>query len=225
VASEFIAIKREFVEQVAVINPDDLKVLLVLLVREEAQENLKLGLTITELARQAGLSTGNCANALERLADQGLIRIAPHKNHREITISLHLTGRERSVIIPFSYDNKDEKKIENKEKEVRVLERELTTRRNKERSGIADTVQGEERNVIVEMESFMGRGFDAVEAYWLGQSVARFGPERVKQAFRKSRSARNLTKAITAMLRNKAFGQGAEQREAHFERGVNLREV
>lgn len=210
---DYITIKREFIEQLRTMPGDVLKVYLYLLERQKRQAELKIGLSLPELARQTDLGTEATKHALWWLGEKQLIELQKKSNHDLILIHEFYPG-EKPIPIPFTYKNTDEGKIVKVEQELHRLQMQTTRDILRRESGIANACKGEERNVVMEIERDLGRGFTREESYLLGRCMSAFGPDRVQATWRRSAfSAKNPIPALSAMMWNKSVGKPAKPRE------------
>jgi hypothetical protein len=199
-----------------------LKILLFLIDRGPLES--KLGLTLSELARACDLSLKSAKRGLTNLDSCGIIQLTQKSKHWIIKVDSFWSGEDAPQSIHFTYDDKDEGRLERKEAEVRALQQELKST-GKNESALTPALDGDERKVVDEIEKYKGIPLTPTEAYYLGKNIANFGPERVKTAFRKNKGARNISRAMTAVLNKGAFGKPIEKKDNGFEKGLNLPEL
>jgi hypothetical protein len=232
--AEYLNIRREFIDVLQFMSHDALKVFLCLIDRNNQQKDIKVGLSVNELARQADVSVHACRRALAWLespnindkdimwASSPFIHVKTKGKHHVITVDNYYIG-EDPTHIPFTYDDTDATKIAVAEKEVRRLQVELKREMLGQRSGLAEVLQGEERDAIIEIEQRQGIGLSRREAYFVGKAMAKFGPERVKSTFRRMQQQKNPIRAMYASLSKGIAGKGAEEKPQ--ERSVKVREL
>ena len=196
---------------------DEFKVHLYLVNRAQMQSGLKIGLTITELARQTNLSTNVAVSALTSLEVMEYIRL--EKTKRKNVFSLRsLKGLEEHEVvtpIPFTFDDTDETKLKTLEAELLRLKVQYEQAGVGVQSTLRNVIKGDKRELIIEIEGDLGRGLTTNEAFLLGEILRGFGTERAKKAWRgKAHAAKNPIPALYAILNNGALGSGAKEKAA-----------
>ena len=220
----YITIRRELIDSLQEMSHESLKVFLVFVDRHQQQENTKLGMTKKELARTADLSLAATERAMIWLVGQGMLQSTPKGKHHLIAVHEWWLG-EKPVPIPYTNDDTDETKIAKVEAELRRMSNVYASRALGQHSGLDKITEGEERDLILQIESRTGRALDVYDAFLLGKTFARFGAERTKETWRQMQRAKNPIRAVFAALRNGAKGQPAKVVESRpFER-VRYREV
>jgi hypothetical protein len=224
---EFIRVRRELVEALPYFTPEAMKVYFCLLARDEQQKRLKIGLTLNELARAADVGTAACRRVLEWLSIPTndlapFIKLTKKTKHSIITLESYWTDAEPTPI-PFTYDDTDATKLAIVEKQMRLLDVQYARDVVKVRSGLADVLKGEERDLILEIEQRSGRAITQREALLLGKCFARYGVERTKQSWRQKQSAKDPIRATMGALFNGEKGVGAQVKETQPYQKVKLR--
>ena len=200
-----------------------LSVYVQLLERAAAQPKLKTGLTLNELTRATRLSPNQIRRTLISLHDEGFIRLTV-KDEKKRTYVIEVIELDKTTQIPYTDRDTDQTKLALLEEEIRRLTREVERAKLGLSSGLDSATRGEERDLILEIEGVFGRGLDPVDAYWLGRVVSAYGPERVKQEFRRMKLAKNPIRAVVGALNKGSRGKAAEQRTVEVER-VTYREL
>lgn len=224
---EFIRVRREIVEALPYFTPEAMKVYFCLLNRDEQQKRLKIGLTLNELVRAADVGEDACDRALKWLQQPTeeltpFITLTKKSKHSIITLQSYWTDAEPTPI-PFTYDNTDTTKLATVEKQMRLLDVQYARDVVKVRSGLADVLKGEERDLILEIEQRSGRAITQREALLLGKCFARYGVERTKQSWRQKQSAKDPIRATMGALFNGEKGVGAQVKETQPYQKVKLR--
>lgn len=194
-----------------------LPVFVQLLERAAEQPKLKAGLTLNEITRATRLSPNQIRRTMVALHDAGFIRLTV-KDEKKRTYVIEVIESDKTTQIPYTDRNTDETKLALLEEEIRRLTREVERAKLGIESGLSGATKGEERDLINEIEGVFGRGLDPVDAYWLGRAVSAYGPERVKQEFRRMKLAKNPIRALIAALNKGSRGKAAEQRTVEVER-------
>lgn len=211
---DYISIKRDVIDVLPRMPSEAIKVLLVLLAREQAQKTLKLGMTLPELMRTADLGKTACMRGIEYLKEPDLdppfIFVKPKGVNFTINLNTYWTGEEGTPI-PFTFKDTDSTRIETVEKELRRVE---LRQKKKTESGLVEILNGEERDVIREIEKAQGVALDTLDGYFLGKAIRAYGPERVRTTFRQMSRQKNPIRATIAVLTKGAKGQGAKQVES-----------
>lgn len=209
----YLDVNREFIPLVSTLSNSAVAVYLVLLDRAKGQVDLKVGLSLAELARRANLSSNAAKSALDELISSDVISYEKKTKHDIILLNVIFIAEALNPI-PFTQKNTDENKIVTVERELAALQRRMTERRTQEKTNIAVTLEGEEREVIGQIEHDLGRAMTHTEAYYLGKLMSAFGPPRVSEVWKSSaKQAKTPLKALSAMLWNGARGKAAKQRE------------
>lgn len=219
-----MTVRRELIDQLQEMPYEALKVFLVLIDRHQQQENTKLGMTARELARTSDVSAAALQRALIWLTGQGCISSTPKGKHHLIAVSEWWIG-EKPIPIPYTNDDTDETKIAKVEAELRRMSNVYASRALGQHSGLDKITEGEERDLILQIESRTGRALDVYDAFLLGKTLARFGAERTKETWRQMQRAKNPIRAVFAALRNGAKGQPAKVVESKPFEKVRYREV
>lgn len=210
--NDYLTLNREFVtERLETLDGDTLKIYLVLI--ERAKQELKMGLTIQELARLANVGTITAKRAIEFLASEGYINLVAHSDYFKLDINEYWVG-EKTKTFSFSYKNTDENRLKVAERELYRLTQNYKRDILKERSGVTTFLKGDEQAVVAEIERDLGRGFTHGESYYLGRLISSYGPERVKDVWRRqAATAKNPMRALYALLTAGQRGTKREQRE------------
>lgn len=219
--NDYICVNRSLIEKLPTLAAETLKVLLVLADRQN--QPTKVGLSLNELARTADVGRIAARTALSFLAQEGYLTITPKGKHHVIILAAAWVGG--SIPIPFTYDDTDDTKISTLETEVRRLSRQYQRERLGESSGLSEILQGEERDLIQEIEGRRGYGISTRESWLLGKAVARYGPARVKSTWRQLQSSKDPIRAAYAMLVKGAKGKPAQQQESQPFQKVKYRDV
>jgi hypothetical protein len=221
---DYISIRRDFIDLLPSLPESAVKVFMVLVARNEAQKTLKAGLTFQELVRTADVGRHEAQRALDYLSmavgnsDLGpFIQIVPKGKNHVIAVNEYWIGEE-PTLIPFSFKDTDQTRIETIEKEMRRMELRLN---RKTESGIVEVMKGETRDLLREVEKDKGIALDAIDGYLLGSAVRGYGTERVKHTYRRLRTNKNPIRAVYAALNRGAQGHGAKQAESEpFEKAT-----
>lgn len=185
-----------------------------LFLSKRADLDTKIGMSQQEISRATRLSVGAVRDALgwleqpmykdatlktvEEIAP--FIRITPAKGYHNITLLPPYVDAEQRI--RFTFEDTDDRRLANLEKEVRRL-----ASRNP-RSRFSTYFRGEKQALIREIEGDLGRAVSIEEAFLLGAMVHSAGVERVKAAWRKKASEHERPIiAIYAMFMQKAFGK------------------
>ena len=106
--------------------------------------------------------------------------------------------------------------------EVEQLRRRVLELEHPDTSGLAEFLLSigydEEAKVIERAEAILSRALTYSEAYFLGQMVQAFGPDRVLWAVETKRKAKEPIRFAYGMLQNKAAGKEAGKKEVYVER-------
>lgn len=229
-AEEFIEINRDIISAMDAMPGSALKVYLVLVDRAKAQKSLRVGLSIGELARSAGLGASETLSALSWLthpsrynakmvteALKSFIEMEekPTSHRFDITLSSFYLS-DSLTMIPFTTKNTDETKIKTLEAELQRVALNQTRQSIGETSGIASILKGDDRNVIFEIETDLGRGLSTIDAYFVGKLISAFGPARVSTIWKtKAIRAKDPIKTLSSVLWNGAAGKPAKEREVN----------
>ena len=210
--NDYITLNREFItERMDSFDGDTLKVYLSLI--ERAKQEIRLGLTIYELARLANVGTKTAKRAIEFLNAEGYIHLVEQKTYFKLDVNEYWVG-EKTKTISFTYKNTDEDRLKNAERELYHLTQSYKRDILKERSGVTTFLKGDEQNVVAEIERDLGRGFTHGESYYLGRLISSYGPDRVKDVWRKqAATAKNPVRALYALLTAGQRGVKREQKE------------
>lgn len=209
----YLDIKRSFVPLLETLSSEAVVVFLVLQDRAKGQADIKVGLSLNELARRSNLSATTAAKSLQELISLDIISYEEKTKHDVITLS-ELYISEPLNSIPFTKKNTDETKIQTSERAMSDMQKRLAIKRSKESTLIASVLQGEERAAVGQIEYGLGRAMSEEEAYFLGKLVSAFGPERVLSTWKSSaHRAKSPLRALSAMLWNGAKGSAAKQRD------------
>jgi len=218
--AEYVSIKREMIDTLSLMPDEALRVLFVLLERNESQKGIKLGLSLNELARRADVGTGAAQRALSWLAapigkddlpisDLPYIILTPKGKNYVITIHDYWIG-EKGTPIPFTTANTDDTKLARVEGELQRLVADQSRALHGEGSGLVEVLRGEERDLIQEIEGRRGYGLSVREAYLTGKAVSRYGPDRFKSSWRQLQRAKDPIRAAYGALMKGAKGTGAK---------------
>lgn len=228
---DYISIRRDFVDVLPFLPESAIKVFLVLVARNEAQKTLKVGLTLQELVRTADVGRHEAQRALDvlsmamNLSDKvpttamPFIQILPKGKAHILAINEYWIG-EKPTIIPFSFKDTDQTRIETIEREMRRLE--LGKVRHTE-SGLVEVTRGEEQMLLREIEQ-RGSAIDVNEAYLLGKAISRFGPDRVKSTWRKMQHNKNAIRGVYAALMKGVQGKAAKKVDSEPFQQVHYKE-
>lgn len=220
--SAYLTVRRELIDQLPTLAPDTLKVFLVLIDRTIQQKGIKLGLSLNELARTADIGRVAARSALSWLSQESFITMTPKGKNHVITVSNHWIG-DIPCPIPFTYDDTDQSKIGIAEAEIRRIDATYRTGILGESSGLSEILQGEERDIVREIEGRRGYGLSIRESYLMGKAIARYGPARFKSAWRQLQSSKDPIRAAYAVLTNGAKGKPAQQQESEPFRTVRYK--
>jgi hypothetical protein len=218
---DYICIHRSLIDNLPTLAAETLKVLLVLVDRQN--QATKVGLSLNELARTADVGRIAARAALSFLAQEGYLTITPKGKRHVIVLASAWTAD--SVSIPFTYDDTDDSKISTLEGEVRRLAAQYQRERLGESSGLVEILRGEERDLVQEIENRRGYGISTRESFLLGKAIARYGPARVKSTWRQLQSSTDPIRAAYAMLVKGAKGKPAQQIESQPFQKVKYRDV
>lgn len=210
--NDFLTINREFVtERLDDFDGDTLKIYLALI--ERAKQELKVGLTLSELARIANVGTKTAKRAMEFLVAEGYVNLVEHSNHYKLDINEYWIG-EKTKTLSFSYKNTDEERLRIAEKEIYRLTQSYKRDILKERSGVTTFLRGDAQAVVAEIERDLGRGLEHGESYYLGYLISSYGAGRVKDVWRKqAATAKSPVRALYAILVKGGRGTPNPQKE------------
>lgn len=82
-----------------------------------------------------------------------------------------------------------------------------------EESGLALLLPEQEARLVEFAESALVRALSVSEAYFLGQMVQAYGPQRCLWALERKRASKQIVRAAYAMLNNGARGNAAKPKE------------
>lgn len=201
---------------------DYVKIYLWLL--ERSKLDVKIGLTITELAMNANVGIQTICEALPWLEEEKMLRVEKKTKHHLLYLDSYWTGNE-SKPIPFTYEPSDDTRRAKAEEALRNLQRERQQEKGGERSGVTNFLKGEEQQVVGEIERDLGRSLTHGESYYLGKTFATFGPQRVKDVWRRqAATAREPVRALYAILWKGARGKPAKEKETR-DQGVKYPKI
>lgn len=207
---DYVCVKREFFIE-NTLNAETFKVFMFLAARQQMQKGVKLGLSVSELARLCDLGTTTVKQALKTLVTDGLIVMQEKGKNFIITLNSYYT--DESIPIPFTYQNTDENKLQTVETELRRLQLQQTHDKLGRESGIAAKLSDDKRDVVTTIERDLGRALTTEEAFIIGQLLGGFDPTRVKVTWqRKAATAKNPIRALHAMMWNGVAGKPMPQK-------------
>lgn len=203
----------DIIESLKLLTSEELKVHLYLTHRAEAQKDLKVGLTLTELARQTDLGVEATRFAIHGLTEKQFLGNEETKKKNVVVLKLLKVEQDKTTV-PFTFDNTDETKLATLETELLRLRERYVNDLVGEKSTLREFTRGDERELVIEIETDLGRGLTTNEAMLFGKIVQGFGPERAKDTWRKqAHMAKNPLPALYAMLANGIRGKAAARKE------------
>lgn len=217
-----INITREFIEEMSLLPAEDVKVYLALCERSQLQETTKMGLTASELSRLSGVHTSTLARSLQRLDVASFLMLVEKSTKTRVDIELARDFVPKAKLIPFTWDNTDETKIAKVEAEMRRLVRQ---QQNPSESGLASILQGEPRDIVVELENKRGTALSSNDIWNLASMMSKFGPERTKKTIRQMYRQRDPIRAAYGALLKGAKGQSAKQSESEPFQTIKVRDL
>jgi hypothetical protein len=196
-----------------------------LFLQHRSELDTKIGLTQQEISRATGYSVGKVRESLGWLeypdiSDSLLVKqpqlspfvkVAKYSNAYKVTLLEPYTSPERWV--RFTFEDTDDRRIATLEKELRRL-----STKTKQTSRLSLALQGAPQQLIAEIEGDLGRPLSIEEAFLLGRMVEGFGPERIRQAWRRhAADLDNPIRGLYAMFMNKRFGAKNPREEKEVE--------
>lgn len=172
-------------------------VLVWAVLNERSQNTAKLNIDHDYLSRNANVGADSIARCLFELVDKNIITTDG---------KVYFLNQCQIKIAP---QKREDKTIANLELEVASLQKQLAAQENHNLSAV---LKGDERTLVLQMEEYMGRSLIAGEIFFLGILISQYGPTRVTKAYQQVRDQRFPVRAMFAVLNNKKYGVGKDQK-------------
>lgn len=157
-------------------------------------------LTLESVCDTYGIPRMQALSAIKELEEAGFVKKGKG--------TLRLPEDKRTIHFRTSSPDR----VDELEKQVLDLKRQLKARVLGETSGLAEALLPDERLLVVELERQRGRGLTIEEAYFLGKCISGWGIERTRTLIQQKSDADNPMKVAYIMLKRGARGKQFEQK-------------